>query len=102
MQLRTGARLRSVSCETEAIVLRAPVTDVDLRCGGSPMAMVDDADASPSTLDPDFADGTLIGKRYSDDEVGLEVLVTRAGVGSLSISSNRLEVKQPRSLPASD
>ena len=37
MQLKAGSRLQSAVCDTQAIVVRAPKDDVDLRCGGHPM-----------------------------------------------------------------
>ena len=39
-------------------------------------------------LDPAFAGGTVMGKRYVD-ETGAEVLVTKPGVGSLSVGAYR-------------
>ena len=42
-----------------------------------------------------------MGKRYGDD-AGTEVLVTRAGAGSLSIGSIPLTTKEAKPLPASD
>ena len=33
MQLKPGARLQSVTCDTSVIVVRAPAGDVDVRCG---------------------------------------------------------------------
>ena len=49
-----------------------------------------------------FADGTQVGKRYADDEVGLEVLCTKAGSGSLSLGLDPLPVKGAKPLPSSD
>jgi hypothetical protein len=40
VQLRAGARLESVVCETQAIVVKAPSVDVDLRCGGQAMVPI--------------------------------------------------------------
>jgi len=37
MELRVGMRCRSVVCETEVIVVRAPSEPVELWCGGHPM-----------------------------------------------------------------
>jgi hypothetical protein len=42
-----------------------------------------------------------MGKRYIDD-TGAEVLVTKAGSGSLSIGTIPLVVKEAKPLPASD
>ncbi len=42
-----------------------------------------------------------MGKRYVD-ETGAEVLVTKAGAGTLSIGSTALNLKEAKPLPASD
>jgi hypothetical protein len=42
-----------------------------------------------------------MGKRYVD-ETGAEVLVTKPGVGSLSVGSAALQLKEVKPLPASD
>ena len=42
-----------------------------------------------------------MGKRYVD-EAGAELLVTKAGAGSLSIGTTPLEQKTAKPLPASD
>ncbi|WP_246133610.1 hypothetical protein [Mycobacterium helveticum] len=51
--------------------------------------------------DPAFAGGTVMGKRYVDDN-GAEVLVTKPGAGSLSIGTTPLQLKEVKPLPASD
>ena len=53
------------------------------------------------TIDDSMSDGTLMGKRYVDD-TGAEVLVTKAGKGTLSIGSTPLSLKEAKPLPASD
>jgi hypothetical protein len=50
-------------------------------------------------LDPAFAEGSVMGKRYVDD-AGL--LVTKPGAGSLSIGGTKLALKEVKPLPASD
>ena len=42
-----------------------------------------------------------MGKRYVDDN-GAEVLVTKAGAGTLSIGTTPLNMKEAKPLPASD
>ena len=42
-----------------------------------------------------------MGKRYVDAD-GSEILVTKAGKGTLSIGSTPLQVKEAKPLPASD
>lgn len=102
MQLTVGARLRSVVCDTEVIVVRAPEEDLDLRCGGHPMAPMEGASPNGASIEPSFASGTTIGKRYGGDDLGVELLVTKGGAGSLSIGADALPVKDPKRLPTSD
>ncbi len=102
MQLKPGSRLASQVCATELIVVKAPADDVDIRCGGAPVvAAGTDADAGLS-LSADFSDGTAMGKRYSDDDLGLEVLCTKPGDGSLSLGDAPLLQKDAKPLPSSD
>jgi len=101
VELKAGARLKSVACETQVIVVRAPQGDVEVTCGGAVMVPVD-ADAPGAALDASAADGTQLGKRYADEELGLEVLCTKAGEGSISVGETVLAVKGAKPLPASD
>jgi hypothetical protein len=102
MELRAGTRLRSVVCTTEVMTVRAPDEPADLRCGGHPMVELDDDTPGSATIDPSHAGGTLLGKRYADDELGLEVLCVKAGEGSLSLGATPLPLKGAKPLPASD
>jgi hypothetical protein len=43
-----------------------------------------------------------MGKRFSDDESGLEVLCVKPGAGSLSIDGRAIGAKEAKKLPASD
>jgi hypothetical protein len=102
MQVKPGARLKSQVCDTQIVIVKAPAADVDLRCGGVPVI---EAAASPGdgvALAADHSEGTLLGKRYADDELGLEILCSKGGKGSLSIGETRLEVKGTKALPSSD
>ena len=102
MELRAGSRLKSVVCETEVIVVRAPTGGAEIWCGGHPMVPID-TDAAPGPgIDPGHDGGSLLGKRYADDELGLELLCTKAGKGSLSVSGAPLPLKEARPLPSSD
>ena len=61
------------------------------------------ADAEHGTaIEPGFDGGTQLGKRYADDELGLELLCTKAGEGSISVGETVLAVKGAKPLPASD
>jgi hypothetical protein len=102
MELKPGLRLASTVCDTEIIVVKAPSGAVDLRCGGQPMVARGDASAGGGAIDPAHGDGSQIGKRYADEDVGIEVLCTKAGEGSLSIGDARLNLKVAKPLPSSD
>jgi hypothetical protein len=97
--IKTGTRLTSQVCDTQVIVVRSADSLDDLRCGGAPMVPLD-AQRS-GELDPAFADGNQMGKRYVD-ETGAEVLVTKAGAGTLTIGQTALTLKEAKPLPASD
>jgi hypothetical protein len=101
MELKPGTRLASAVCATEVVVVKAPAGAVDLRCGGAAMAPKDEVDAG-AALDPAHAEGTQMGKRYADEDIGIEVLCTKAGDGSLSIGDERLHLKDAKPLPSSD
>src|SRR4051812_6021426 len=101
MELRPGTRLRSAVCATEAIVVKAPNDAVEICCGGPPMLAGDVAPTS-ATLDQAFANGTLMGKRYVHDDVGLELLCTKPGEGSLAVQGVELPIKDAKALPSSD
>ena len=101
MEVKPGTRLRSVADATEIIVVKAPKADVDLRCGGHPMAPID-APPGDAPVASGFDQGTLIGKRYAHDRAGLEVLCTVPGAGALSVGPELLELKQAKALPSSD
>jgi hypothetical protein len=99
--IKTGTRLQSQVCDTQVIVVRSSERLDDLRAGGVPMVPLDAEKSGDAELDPNFADGTVMGKRYTDDS-GAELLVTKAGAGSLSIGDTPLELKTAKPLPASD
>jgi len=99
--IKNGTRLQSQVCDTQVIVVRATDSLDDLRCGGEALVPLD-AEKSPHVdMDPVFSEGTAMGKRYVD-ESGAEVLVTKAGAGSLSIGNTPLVLKEAKPLPASD
>ena len=97
--LTAGKRLKSVVCTTEIMVIAAPDGDVDLCCGGAPMH---EDDGNEATLDRRFADGTVIGKRYTNGDGSLEVLCVKAGEGSLAVGGETLAAKDVKKLPKTD
>lgn len=104
IKLKPGQRLSSSVCDTQVVVVRAPVEAVELRCGGFPMSGSASGKAAEANRQPDpaFAAGTVIGKRYADAAASLEVLCVRGGDGTLTIGAIPLQQKAARTLPASD
>ena len=102
MEIKTGARMRSAVCATEVIVVRATGADVELRCGGQPMTPMSEVRDPQAIPDPEFSDGNAMGKRYADEVLGLELLITKAGTGTLSIGATPIELKDAKPLPSSD
>lgn len=98
--IKNGTRLQSQVCNAQVIVVKAAESLRDLCCGGVAMVPLD-GERCACDVDPEFSGGTIIGKRYVDAD-GAEVLVTRAGSGSLSIGRVALGLKEAKPLPASD
>jgi hypothetical protein len=99
--IENGTRLQSQVCDTQVIVVRSADSLDDLRAGGVPMVPIGTDASGDATLDPEFSGGTVMGKRYVD-ETGAEVLVTKAGAGTLSVGTTALNLKEAKPLPASD
>jgi hypothetical protein len=104
MDLKPGMRLRSVACDTEVIVVRGSKEENrELTCGGRRMSPIEATrpDYQPAAAGLDG--GTVLGKRYTPaDSDDPEVLVVRAGTGTLAVGSTPLVVKEARVLPSSD
>ncbi|TPG32475.1 hypothetical protein [Mycolicibacterium hodleri] len=98
--VKNGTRLQSQVCETQVIVVKAADALDGLRCGGVPMVPLGSA-RTGGEPDAAFAGGTVVGKRYVDGG-SAEVLVTKAGTGTLSVGQVPLSLKEAKSLPASD
>jgi hypothetical protein len=102
MELRPGLKLHSAVCDAQVVVVRAPADPVALACGGAPL-LADGEDAGGSaTLDDSLGDGPLLGKRYTDEGSGLELLCTRPGKGALTVDGRLLVLKGAKPLPSSD
>ena len=99
--VKNGTRFESQVCDTQVIVIAAADSLDDLRCGGVPMVAVGGDKDAAATLGDAFADGAVLGKRYVDAD-GAEVLVTKAGKGSLSVGETLLVFKESKALPSSD
>lgn len=101
MELTAGSRWKSAVSETEVIVVQQMDGDHRLGCGGADMVPTG-TDVSAQTLDPGLAEPTLLGKRYVDEDSGLEVLCTKGGDGTLTLDDSPLLVKGAKPLPSSD
>lgn len=102
MQIKIGARYRSQVCDTEFIVVRTLPGDLALTCGGHPVIDLKAEPAPGLTVESGADAGTEVGKRYTDSSGKLEVLVTKAGKGTLALDGQALPVKETKPLPASD
>jgi len=82
-------------------VVRAAAADVDLRCCAAPLR--DRSRTAGGAPASDAAsESTQLGKRYVDDEAGVELLCTKAGGGPLTCDGRPMGIKAPKALPASD
>lgn len=94
--LTPGLMLRSTACAVQVVVIRAPTTQVNLTCGGQPLTTADGSGPRET------AGEVLLGKRYVDEESGLELLCVRSGAGPLAADDRELTVKTAKPLPSSD
>ncbi len=96
--MKPGMKLKSAVCNTEVMVIKG--SGLVVECGGAPMAA--DAPAEKGSVNPDFAGGVSMGKRYVDEAGTVELLCVKAGEGSLSIDGKALQLKDAKPLPSSD
>ena len=101
MPFKVGTRLRSAVCTAEAIIVKAPADDVAITCGGAPM-VAQGEEPPAASIDPALAGGTPLGKRFASEALGLEILVTKAGEGTLCANGEPLPLKDAKALPTSD
>lgn len=99
-KLKTGARLRAASGSgLQVVVIRAGDPGIELLCDGEELEVFDTASAPEAA----GTDGPLqLGKRYVDDEAGLEVLCVHAGAGEITCNGRALVQKDAKPLPSSD
>jgi hypothetical protein len=101
MEMKAGSRLACPVCTVELVVVRPPSSAVVLACGGT--EVVDAAAERPGGEHADAAgEGTQVGKRYADDDSGIEVLCAKPGPGTLSVNGRELPIKGAKPLPSSD
>ena len=102
MQLKVGTRLKGPADDTQVIVVRAPVEEVEVSCGGHALVALEaDVEGNPA-VEPGHEGPTLLGKRYVDNALGLELLVTKPGNGALYVNGAALVVKEAKPLPSSE
>jgi len=99
VELRTGQRLHCEVCASSVVVVRSAGGAVALECDGRPLGT---AAPSPAGGAPAGDGGTLMGKRYTDDDGALELLCVRGGAGTLVADGRPLRLKEARALPSSD
>lgn len=97
--IKAGTKLSSAVCQTQIMALRVPAEELDITCGGAPMAV---EVSEKGEMDSDLAEGTLVGKRYVDECETMEFLCTRAGEGTVQVNGVSLDIKQAKQLPSSD
>jgi hypothetical protein len=98
--VKPGDHLRSRVSATEVIVVKAPSVPVAIACGGKPMAFKSELAATEGANGAEPV--TLLGKRYADDDLGLELLCVKGGAGQLTVDGRELRLREARPLPASD
>ena len=100
VELKPGARFQSTVCSTLVIVVKGG-GNVELTCGGAAMVAAGTGEVTGEPA-PDAAEGTLLGKRYTNAEATVELLATKGGAGSIAIAGAALSVAEAKTLPASD
>ena len=101
-RLKTGSRIKSAVCSTEAMVIAAPDANVEVSCGGVAVIEIGAEPPEGASINPDAAKGTALGKRYVNEAGDLELLCTKPGDGSLGIGGTLLSTKDAKPLPSSD
>lgn len=102
MDLKPGTRWKSAVCDAQFVIIRGSKSAGEFQCGGEAVRPQADTGKPSGTVHPDHARGVLLGKRYTDEQSGFEVLVSMAGKGSLAFDGRILVEKQAKALPASD
>jgi hypothetical protein len=99
-ELKSGAKLKSVVCDTQVMIIKGLPGEHELSCGGAPM--VGGTEDGTGTLDADKAEGTGMGRRYVNGDETLELLCVKGGQGTLYLDGVKMEPKQAKALPSSD
>jgi hypothetical protein len=102
MKLTVGSRLRSQVCSAQVVIVRGGRGEHELSCGGHSLVPLGVPAFPGLVLERRAEGGVRLGKRYVNEAGDVEVLVTAAGDGELSLDGAPLRIKQPKSLPSSD
>ena len=97
--MKPGTRLWSPVSAVSVVVVRPPSQEVTLTCGGVSML---DHEPPAGGAEGATGEGPIIGKRYVDEQTGLQVLCTQGAPGVLAVDGRPLEMMSARPLPASD
>lgn len=97
--MKAGSKLKSAVDDTEVMVIKAPAGGT-VSCGGAPMG--DDKPVDKVEMDPAYADGSKMGKRYTDAAGTVELLCIKPGKGGLALDGTTLLLKDAKPLPSSD
>ena len=96
--MKPGTKLKSTVCNTEVMVIKG--SGLVVECGGAPMTA--EGAEEKGTINAEFANGTLMGKRYVTEDGAVELLCVKPGEGSLTIDGKALPTKDAKPLPSSD
>jgi hypothetical protein len=96
--MKAGTKLKSAVCDTEVMVIKLGAGTI--QCGGAPMT--EERAGDKGAVDPAFADGTKMGKRYTSEDASFELLCVKPGAGSLSVDGIACQLKDAKPLPSSD
>lgn len=99
--VKVGSRLACPDCPAEVVVTRAVEPSVALACSGSGLVELDGQRPQAGHAST-AAEAPQLGKRYVDDDAGLELLCTKAGAGELTCEGRPLSLKAAKPLPSSD
>ncbi len=99
-QLKVGMKLHSAVCHTQIMILRLPGEEVTFSCNGVPMEQAEVVNKVPNVNE--FGEGTLTGKRYTNEEESVECLCTKGCKGTIEMNDSPLNIKQAKRLPSSD
>jgi hypothetical protein len=102
MQLKPGSRWKSAACNAEFVVVRPASGDEQVTCGGHVLVPSDAPKPEGLTADPAHVGAILTGKRYFDEQSGLELLAVKPGTSALAIGGRPMGLREAKALPTSD